>query len=408
MNDGDTGHLKLILVSILGIILLAILTLVLLGFILKNQAPLKTTPIVTLATPAVMPQLVATGFTSPTAIVAPRDTADHRLFVVEQTGLIRTVVPGSGVEPSPFLDIHSKVLNDGEMGLLGLTFHPKFEQNGFLFVNYVDKERNTVIARYHASSPTAVDPSSEKVLLKIKQPYSNHNGGDLAFGPDGYLYIALGDGGDAGDPDNRAQNKDTPLGKVLRIDIDAGNPYEIPASNPFAGESGVKKEIWAYGLRNPWRISFDHATGDLYIADVGQGNIEEINVQKSASTGGENYGWRCFEGTRSFNAAGCQDVSKYVAPVLEYDHSDGRCSVTGGYVYRGDKNPALVGKYFYGDFCNGQLFYGMNTGGKWTQTLATKTPYSISAFGQGSDDEMYFSDYKTGSLYRIEDVANQT
>jgi glucose/arabinose dehydrogenase len=405
MQDSDNHNLKFVSFSILGIIVLAILTLIILGFVIKNQPSVQPTPIVTLSNPAVQPRLITTGFTSPTAIVATRDSSDKRLFVVEQAGAVRSFIPGSP-ELTPFLDIKAKVSGGGEMGLLGLAFHPDFSKNGYLFVNYVDTDQNTIIARYQTAPTGAVDTASEKVLIKLKQPYPNHNGGDLAFGPDGYLYIALGDGGAAGDPQDRAQNKNTLLGKILRIDVNNGDLYEVPASNPFASESEVKKEIWAYGLRNPWRISFDRATGDLYIADVGQGNIEEIDVQKSSSTGGENYGWRCYEGKRPFNTAGCQAASNYIDPVLEYDHSDGRCSVTGGYVYRGSKNPALVGKYFYGDFCNGQLFYGLDKNDTWTQTLAAQTPYAISAFGQASDGELYFADYKTGSIYQVDDTAN--
>jgi len=406
MEHGDI-HRRHILWLAIGGIVVVLVALAAAVFLVTRKDAVPATPIVTLHTPAVQPSFVRSGFNAPTAIVAPPDVSDKRLFVVEQAGQIRSFTPSDQAEPQAFLDIRQKVLSGGEMGLLGLAFHPNYRQNGYVYVNYIDKGQNTVIARYHVPSQAgAVDTASEKVLLTLKQPYTNHNGGDVVFGPDGYLYVALGDGGSGGDPENRAQNKDSLLGKILRLDVDKGDPYGIPPTNPFVGQAGTRPEIWAYGLRNPWRISFDKSTGDLYIADVGQGSIEEINVQRAASKGGENYGWRCFEGTHAFKLDGCGDATQYVQPVVEYNHDEGRCSVTGGYVYRGSKNPALVGNYFYGDYCNGQLFYASQADGKWTQTLAAKTPYSISTFGQGSDGEVYFADYKTGSLYRLEDAAN--
>lgn len=406
MQDNDNRHLKLVSLVVVGIIVIALIVLGVLTLVLKNPPSTPNTPVVTPTKPVIRPSLVTTGFSSPTGIVASSDATDKRLFIIEQAGTIRAFSPDGPNESTLFLDIQTKVLSGGEMGLLGLAFHPDFAQNGYFFVNYIDKDQHTVVARYRSSSSNTVEVSSEKVLIKIKQPYTNHNGGDLTFGPDGYLYIALGDGGAAGDPENRAQDKKTFFGKILRIDINRGDPYDIPNGNPFANEPDLKREIWAYGLRNPWRISFDHGNGDLYIADVGQGKLEEINMQKSASSGGENYGWPCYEGGQSFKLAGCQDASAYVVPVLEYGHDEGRCSITGGYVYRGNKNPALVGKYFYGDYCSGQLFYGVQHDGKWIQTLAAKTPYAISTFGQGSDGELYFADFKTGTLYRLDDTAN--
>jgi glucose/arabinose dehydrogenase len=242
-------------------------------------------------------------------------------------------------------------------------------------------------------------------MLSFKQPYGNHNGGDLTFGPDGYLYVALGDGGQAGDPDDRAQNKNSFLGKILRIDVNTDQPYVVPDTNPFVGQANVKPEIWAYGLRNPWRISFDSQTGDLYIADVGQASLEEVDFQPASSKGGENYGWRCYEGTQEYNIEGCAAAANYVTPVVEYGHEDGRCSITGGYVYRGKAQPALQGKYFYGDFCGEQLFYASRSHGKWSQTLALQTTFAISAFGQASDGELYFADYNTGNIYKIEAMS---
>jgi glucose/arabinose dehydrogenase len=408
--EKNNRHLKrnVLFISVGGLILIvgAIASIL---FLTKNKTEKPTiqqTPIIKQNTPIISPSLIATGFESPTGIVAIKDASDKRLFVVERSGTIRIVSSSGKVEPTTFLDIRNKVLESGEMGLLGLAFHPDYKQNGYLFVNYIDKNQNTILARYHASSANAVDTSSEKVLFTLKQPYTNHNGGDLVFGPDSYLYVALGDGGSGGDPENRAQNKDSYFGKILRIDINKDDPYAVPPTNPFVGQAGIKPEIWAYGLRNPWRISFDKATGDLYIADVGQGKIEEINIQKANSKGGENYGWRCYEGNQSYKPDGCQNADSYVKPVVEYNHEEDRCSITGGYVYRGKAYPMLDGKYFYGDFCNGQLFYASNQNNKWTQTLGAKTPYSISTFGQGSDGELYFADFKTGSLYRIQDTAN--
>jgi glucose/arabinose dehydrogenase len=396
--------MPLLIILVVVIVIVGLVIAWLLWFQPQKQS---STPITKLNTPSVQPELVTTGLKSPTSIVATSDKADSRLFILEQDGLIRIVDSSKKLINKPFLNISNKVLPGGEMGLLGMAFHPSYKQNGYFYVNYVDKNQNTVIARYKVSSDANVaDPASEKVLFTLKQPYTNHNGGDLVFGPDGYLYIALGDGGSGGDPENRAQNKAEYFGKILRIDVDKGDPYSIPPTNPFVNEAGAKSEIWAYGLRNPWRISFDRTTGDLYIADVGQGELEEVNIQKATSKGGENYGWRCYEGKQTYKLDGCGDIGKYVMPVLEYDHNEDRCSITGGYVYRGTKYPALDGKYFYGDYCNGQLFYADNKNGTWTNVLAAETSYSISTFGQGNDGELYFADFKTGGIYHLRDAAN--
>jgi glucose/arabinose dehydrogenase len=399
---------NIVLLIALGLVIM-LATAVTLKLLLgpPDQPAAQSTPIKTLKTPAVSTKLVASGLQSPTGIISTGDSSDKRLFVIERSGTIRIVTPGDKSAPQMFLDIQNKVQAGGEMGLLGLAFHPDYAQNGYFFINYVDKDQNTVIARYKVSSDkNKADPNSEKVLLTLKQPYTNHNGGDLAFGPDGYLYAATGDGGSAGDPENRAQDKSSLFGKILRLDINKGDPYDIPVTNPFAQQTDAEGEIWAYGLRNPWRISFDKSTGDLYIADVGQGSLEEIDLQKANSKGGENYGWRCYEGNQPYQPAGCESADKYTAPVIEYNHDENRCSITGGYVYRGKENPAFIGKYFYGDYCNGQLFYAAPEGDKWTQTLAAKTDYSISTFGQGSDGELYVADFKTGNIYKLEDSAN--
>lgn len=406
-NNSKRNVLILLIVVVLAIVLAGVGLLIWFMNYKTEKATEQAAPAVALKAPEIKLSLIATGLTAPTGITATPNAADKRLFALEQAGVIQIITSEGTLEAKPFLDIKNRVLTGGEMGLLGLTFHPEYKKNGYFYVNYIDKEQNTVIARYKISAnANEADPESEKVLFKVKQPYSNHNGGDLAFGPDGFLYASLGDGGSAGDPENRAQDKGNFLGKILRLDVDKGDPYEIPTSNPFVDEAGTKPEIWALGLRNPWRISFDKQTGDLYIADVGQGTIEEIDVQKASSKGGENYGWRCYEGNNAFNTDECLTAKDYVAPVAEYNHEDGRCSVTGGYVYRGKSYPALAGKYFYGDYCNGQLFYLSQKDGEWTQTMATKTPYSISAFGQGSDGELYLADFKTGSVYKLQDVAN--
>jgi glucose/arabinose dehydrogenase len=289
---------------------------------------------------------------------------------------------------------------------LGIAYHPKTAENKFFYVNYTDKSQNTIVARYTISSKTGrADKDSEKVLLKLKQPYTNHNGGGVAFGPDGFLYIGMGDGGSGGDPQNYAQNPDDLLGKMLRIDADKGIMYDIPAGNPFA-KSGGKPEIWASGLRNPWRFSFDAKSGDLYIADVGQGDYEEVNFQPATSKGGENYGWRCYEGAQVFNDKGCKDAATYVKPILQYDHGDRRCSITGGYVYRGKAFPALDGNYFYGDYCNGQIFYARKVKSAWQSTLGKATTMQISTFGEDSAHELYVADYVRGTLFQITDTAN--
>lgn len=370
-------------------------------------APGTPTPSSAVQTPKVSLAQFASGLSAPVDIATPRNSTDERLFIVEQAGKIRTIDKQGKVVAAPFLDITGKVQSGGELGLLGMAFHPKYAENGYIYVHYTSKELHTVVSRFTSSSKTGVaDPASEKVLLTQKQPYKNHNGGALQFGPDGYLYIALGDGGSAGDPENRAQNKNDWLGKLLRIEV-TNDAYKVPADNPFATTANTKPEIWALGLRNPWKISFDRVTGDLYIADVGQGAVEEINVQPKKSKGGENYGWRCYEGTETFNTAGCHNKATYVAPAFQYDHSEERCSVTGGVVHRGKAERALNGKYFYADFCSGHLYYAEKTNNEWKTTLVEKTPYRISTFGEDQTGAVYLADHKGGTIYRIDDSANE-
>jgi glucose/arabinose dehydrogenase len=400
---------------VLGVEVLVIVGLVVWALGFRQTAPelspviqvpqTEPTPKTQYKTPKIALTEVASGLKEPVGIFGIPKTDDKRLFVIEQAGAIRTI-EGKKLDSTPFLDIKSKVLSGGEMGLLGLAFHPKVAENNYFYVNYIDKSQNTVVARYSLKSGGDVaDPGSEKVLLKIKQPYANHNGGNMAFGPDGFLYIGMGDGGRAGDPDNRAQDKNDLLGKMLRLNVDGGALYSSPESNPFVGGGG-KPEIWALGLRNPWRFSFDSKTGDLYIADVGQGEYEEISFQAANSRGGENYGWRCYEGSHPYKTDGCAAASSFVAPIIQYDHSQDRCSVTGGYVYRGSQFPALAGKYFYGDFCGGQLYYAEQASGAWSPVTALDTEYRVSTFGQDNSGELYLADYDSGAIYQLTDTAN--
>ena len=356
------------------------------------------------AAPAIVLEPVAEGFHLPVAIASARDS---RLFVVEQSGLVRVYDPPQ-LRAEPFLDLRPLVSTGGERGLLGLAFHPRYAENGFLFVNYTDTLGDTMIVRYTRSGADAnrADPASARTILHVDQPFSNHNGGQLQFGPDGYLYIGLGDGGSGGDPGNRAQNITQLLGKMLRIDIDAPLPYAIPPSNPFVSRAGVRPEIWALGLRNPWRFSFDRNFGDLWIADVGQGAWEEVNFQPSTSIGGENYGWRRMEGTHCFNPSTACDDGTLVVPVIEYDHSLGACSVTGGYVYRGTRNRRLNGMYIYADFCNGRIMGSRRDAtGRHVPQLLFDAPFPIATFGEDAGGELYVADYSGGRLYRITDTA---
>lgn len=350
--------------------------------------------------PNIVLEPVMNGLAQPVAIT---HAGDSRLFITLQDGRI-VIWDGTRVLPEPFLDIRSRVQSGGERGLLSVAFHPRYNENGFFFVDYTDLNGDTVIARFHVSNdPNRADVNSFRQLLHIDQPFANHNGGQLQFGPDGYLYIGMGDGGSGGDPGNRAQNLLELLGKLLRIDVDA-DPYAIPPSNPYAGQSSTRNEIWAYGLRNPWRFSFDRATGDLWIADVGQGNWEEIDFQPATSIGGENYGWRRMEGTHCFNpSTNCNDNS-LVLPVIEYNHASG-CSVTGGYVYRGGRSPRLHGQYVYGDLCSGTIWgsFRDSTNGTITTRALIDTNFSISTFGEDLNGEIYVADYNSGAIYRIVD-----
>jgi hypothetical protein len=329
----------------------------------------------------------------------PGDT--HRLFVVEQTGRIR-MLKDDVMLAAPFLDLSTVVSCCGERGLLGLAFHPQYTTNGLFYVYYTNTSGDTRVMRYHVSAnPDVADPTSAGPVLSQTQPFANHNGGMLAFGPDGYLYVGLGDGGSGGDPLNHAQNRSSLLGKVLRLDVDHGAPYTVPADNPFVGQAGTRPEIWSLGLRNPWRFSFDRQTGEMYIGDVGQDQWEEIDVEPAAA-GGRNYGWHDMEGGVCYLPA-CTPTG-LTLPAWTYPHSEG-CSVTGGYVYRGATVPALSGLYLFADYCNGWVRSFRWTAGNATAVtdqpaLAPGGP--ISSFGEDARGELYILEYGApGALYRI-------
>ena len=347
------------------------------------------------------------GFASPVGVTHAGD-GSNRVFVVEQGGRVR-IVRGGVLQPTPFLDIAARISSGGERGLLGLAFPPDYARKGYFYVDYTNPGGDTVISRFRrsASNADAADPASEQILLTIAQPFANHNGGQLAFGQrDRMLYVGMGDGGSGGDPGNRAQNPAELLGKILRIDTETGRPftYTTPASNPFVTAAGFRPEIWALGVRNPWRFSFDRATSDLYIADVGQGSWEEIDFQPAASAGGENYGWRVMEGTHCFNPNPC-DAAGLVPPIVEYGHGAGDCSVTGGYVYRAAQYPRMQGLYYYGDFCSGRIWALRRAVGTWTSTMLLDTSIQISAFGEDEAGNLYAASYGTGELFPLVDNA---
>jgi glucose/arabinose dehydrogenase len=349
---------------------------------------------------------IMTGLTEPVFITNAGDNS-ARLFIVERAGQV-LVYKNQALLSAPFLDIRSIVNSTGgEQGLLALAFHPNYGTNGQFYTVFTDQDGSLVLSRFTRSSnnPDLADPNSRITLLTIPHPVNqNHNGGTLAFGPDGYLYWSTGDGGGGGDLPNNAQNLNVLLGKILRIDLDHVDPglnYSIPPGNPFLGNPGARPEIWAYGLRNPWRISFDRQTGDLFIGDVGQNTREEIDFQPASSPGGENYGWRVMEGTICYNpSTGC-DQSGKVLPVIDYDHSLG-CAVTGGYSYRGSLYPLLQGHYFYSDICSGIIFSLVHDSiNGWTATQIVDTPYAVSTFGEDGQGELYFTDYGSGKVYQL-------
>jgi glucose/arabinose dehydrogenase len=356
------------------------------------------------AAPRIQLRLVAGGLSFPTYVTHPRDRS-NRLFILEQPGRIKVLRPGA-TTPSVFLDIRPKVLAGGERGLLGLAFHPRFAQNRRFFVNYTRRpDGATIIAQYRASAtnPNVADPAELRILA-VAQPFVNHNGGMIEFGPDGFLYIAFGDGGAGNDPGNRAQNLETLLGKLLRIDVDRPTsptkPYSSPPGNPFFGSIPGRDEIWALGLRNPWRFSFDRKTGDLWLGDVGQGDWEEIDFRSRAQLPRLwNYGWNAYEGFARFGRNALTRRAPLVFPVVVYSHEAG-CSVTGGYVYRGSLVPALRGRYLYGDYCSGRIWSLVRVNGKPRARLEPGRIAGLSSFGEDARGELYATSLN-GTLYQL-------
>ncbi len=349
-------------------------------------------------------QSFATGFTSPVEIAHP--VGDSRLFVVQQAGIIKIVNPAGDVNATPFLTLTSAtVLSGGERGLLGLAFHPNYATNGYFYVNYTRAgDGATVIARYTVSAdPNIADAASGTVLLTIAQPFSNHNGGTIKFGPDGFLYIGMGDGGSGGDPGNRAQNINENLGKMLRLDVNSASPYGIPSSNPYVGIAG-NDEIWAIGLRNPWKFSFNRLNGDLWVADVGQSAAEEINkIPSPLPNTGLNFGWRCYEGSFTYDTSSgtCPTYASTVAPITQYGHGSSRCSITGGYFYTGSMYPNFANKYFFADYCTAEIGYIIGTNS--TIVWALNPTGSITTFGEDVNGELYAA---VGSIiYKIIDSS---
>ncbi|HNP32872.1 MAG TPA: PQQ-dependent sugar dehydrogenase [Flavobacterium sp.] len=368
-------------------------------------------------------QQFATGFTA--AIELTHPVNDSRLFVVQQGGLIRIVNPDGSINATPFLNLSSLISTGSERGLLGLAFHPNYASNGLFFVNYTNTAGNTVIARYGVSADPNVANTTGTILMTISQPYSNHNGGTLRFGPDGYLYIGMGDGGGAGDTSGYAQNLDTAypaiasnpsriyLGKILRIDVNTISGllnYGIPPTNPFAGQAG-KEEIWAYGVRNPWKFSFNRSNGDLWVADVGQDSIEEIDkITSPLPNTALNFGWRCFEGNTQYSTSigTCPAYASTVAPVNQYTHASGRCSITGGYFYSGTMYPNFQNKYFFADFCTAEIGYVNSTG---AITWAYDAPNYLGTFGEDMNGELYvsinaaYSPTTASTIYKLVDTS---
>ncbi len=353
-------------------------------------------------------ELVAGGFSRPVLLTAPPgDTA--RLFIVEQNSAQIRIIKNGVTLATPFLDLGAKASSGGERGLLGLAFHPNYFQNGRFFVNFTNGQGNTRVHEYAVSAnPDVALKAKVAIIQDIPQPFANHNGGCLAFGADGKLYMGTGDGGSANDPGGRAQDLSERLGKMLRLDVDIPPPY-VPADNPFVGQTGVREEIWSYGLRNPWRFSFDSLTGDMYIGDVGQNAWEEIDFQPASSVGGENYGWRCMEALACTGLSGCDCTdTSLILPIREYGHNKG-CSVTGGHVYRGPLS-ALQGTYFYGDYCSARIWsfrYDGTTVSEFKERTAELDPPGadaiddISSFGEDGVGNLYIVDYADGQIFRI-------
>jgi glucose/arabinose dehydrogenase len=381
------------------------ISMLLIGFLNPNCQPLLDFQPITLSGPALV---------NPVDIANAGD-GTGRLFIVEQRGTVRIVQNGA-VLSTFFLDVRpGGILSTNEMGLLGLVFHPQFPTVPYIYVNYVkpggSTGRYTRIARFEVKpdEPNNIDESTETVLMDVAQPYENHNAGDLCFGPDGYLYITMGDGGSGGDPQENGQDLGELLGKILRIDVDNGNPYGIPPDNPFVGVTGAEEEIWAWGMRNPWRISFDRETGDLWIADVGQGLWEEIDFEPAGSPGGINYGWDCYEGDADFEGTGCTDESDYEFPVFVYPHNcDEGCpygtgnSVTGGFVYRGAQFPEMQGYYICVDYGSENIWLITHDGTNTEITMQSGSGFDrLSTFGEDENGELYAATLQEDMIFRV-------
>ena len=343
----------------------------------------------------------ATGLAQPTSI---KNDGTDRLYVTEREGTIRIIEADGTLLSNLFLDISDEVnANFTEQGLLGLAFHPDYAGNGRFYLTYTNQSGDVVLSRFTVSgdNPDAADAGSETPLLTVTQYNAAHQGGDLAFGPDGYLYISLGDGG-YGTGVDFAQRPDYLVGKILRLDVDGGEPYAIPADNPFVGVDGAYGEIWQVGFRNPWRISFDAGTGDLYIGDVGESSWEEVDVLPASTPGGLNFGWRCYEGFAPLNLDGCGEEASFTFPAAVYAHDAGNCAITGGYVYRGTQYPALQGTYLFADFCGG-VIWGLSAApaGTWQMRKLGEVGHNVTTFGQGSDGELYVADTFDGHLIKL-------
>ncbi len=338
------------------------------------------------------------GLSQPVAVTTP---GDGRLYVVEQGGTVRVVQDGA-LLAEPFLDLRDRVRSGGERGLLGLAFAPDYASSGRLYVDYTDRDGDSVLARFtHQSGAAGVDPATGTTLMRVRQPYANHNGGHLLFGPDGFLYWGLGDGGSGGDPQGNGQNLQTLLGTILRLDVSGDGAVPAPG-NPFLGRADARPEVWLYGLRNPWRFSFDAATGDLYIGDVGQNAFEEIDYLPAADQGGQNFGWNVMEGDHCYRPAQGCDASGMVAPIVTYPHDAAwGNSVTGGFVYRGKALPDLQGAYLFADFGSGRIWTARSGGsGAWQVAKLLETGKNISSFGEDAAGELLVIDY-AGTLYRL-------
>lgn len=352
--------------------------------------------------PTLTTQLFVSGFNQPVHVVDPGD-GSGRLFVVEQTGLIRIIHNGQ-ILSTPFLDLSAKIICCEERGLLNIAFPPHYANHHF-YIYYTSLTGDNVVARYRLTAdPNVADPASEQIVLTLLHPIKkSHNGGQMLFGPNGYLYLGPGDGGGVGDELHNAQNPDKLLGKILRIDVETGAPltYTIPASNPFTQTVGHRPEIWAWGLRNPWRFTFDRLTGELYIADAGQSAWEEINVQPADDPGGENYGWNCEEGLHDYQR-GPSCPTDTIKPSFEFEHTAFGCALVGGYVYRGADYPRLQGIYLLADFCSGRIWGAQRRAGQWATYLLSDQDFSISSFGEDAAGELYVVDYSQGAIYKVQ------